>query len=194
MSSAPQTYPIALAADGPAPQSRLTVFFRIFMVIPHIIVLYALGIAQQVITLIAWFAILFTGKYPAGMYGFSAGVLRWQGRVNAYIYLLTGVYPPFSLDEMYDYPVRIGVMTQTDNRNRLTTFFRLFMIIPHIIVLYLVGLAAGIVWIISWFAALITGSVPEGMHNFLVGVQRWSTRVGGYTALLTDEYPPFSLS
>jgi hypothetical protein len=187
-------YPIAFLADPPAGQSRLTVFFRPLMAIPHLIVLYALNIASQAITLIAWFAILFTGRYPAGMFGFSAGCFRWQTRVSAYLYLLTGVYPPFSLEEMYDYPIRVGVMPQTENRNRLTTFFRILMVIPHLIVLAFVAMAAGVVLIVAWFAALITGRVPVGMHNFLAGTLRWSSRLNAYALLLTDEYPPFSLS
>ncbi len=168
-------------------------FFRILMLIPHIIVLYLLGIAQGVVTLIAWLAILITGKYPAGMYNFSVGVLRWSTRFNGYAWLLTGTFPPFSLDDV-SYPVRVSVVPSLDGRNRLTTFFRLFMIIPHIIVLYLVNIALSFALLAAWFVALFSGSVPEGLHNFLAGGVRWTTRVNGYYMLLTDEYPPFSLS
>ncbi len=187
-------YPFAVDYDPPAPQSRLTVFFRILMVIPHAIILYFLGIATALITLIAWFAILFTGKYPAGMHQFVVNVNHWQFRMSAYVYLLTGVYPPFALGTDESYPARLSGTGETEGRNRLTTFFRIFMIIPHIIVLYLVGIAATVVWIISWFVALFTGAVPAGMHNFLAGVIRWQTRVGLYANLLTDQYPPFSLN
>jgi hypothetical protein len=191
--SAP-AYPVVLDFDPPAPQSRVTVFFRCFMPIPHIVVLYFLGIAQAVVAFLAWFAILFTGRYPAGMFGFSVGVLRWQTRVNAYTWLLTGRYPPFSMDDDGAYPVRVSVTVATEGRNRLTTFFRPLMVIPHFIVLIFVAIAAAVVLFISWFAALFTAQVPEGMHNFLGGVTRWSTRVSAYMMLLTDEYPPFSLS
>ena len=194
MSSAPAVYPITLDIAPPAPQSRLTVFFRILMVIPHEIILYFLQIAGQVITLIAWFAILFTGKYPAGMYGFVVGYLRWSTRVGAYSALLTGVYPPFALDEAVAYPVRVGVQPQLEGRNRLTVFFRLLMVIPHVIVLALVSIVAALALIAGWFVALFTGIVPEGIHNFVAGVSRWSVRVNGYALLLTDEYPPFSMS
>jgi hypothetical protein len=68
------------------------------------------------------------------------------------------------------------------------------MLIPHIIVLYFIGLAACVVILISWFSALFTGNVPEGMHNFLTGALRWGTRAGAYALLLTDQYPPFSLN
>jgi hypothetical protein len=188
------TYPVAFNVDPPAPQSRLTIFFRPRMAIPHLVILYALNIASQAVTLIAWFAILFTGRYPAGMYGFSAGFVRWQTRVSGYIYLLTGIYPPFSLEEMNDYPVRVDLVPEIEGRNRLTTFFRLLMVIPNLVVLSFVAIGAAVVLIVAWFAALITGSVPTGMHNFLAGTLRWSTRVNAYVLLLTDRYPPFSLS
>lgn len=192
MSMAP-AYPFAIEVDPAAPQSRLTVFFRIILAIPHALILYFLGIAVGVITLIAWVAILVTGKYPAGMYPFVMNVNHWQLRANAYMFLLTGVYPPFAMGPA-EYPARLSGEDTLENRNRVTTFFRLFMLIPHLIVLYLLQIAFGVVYIISWFAALFTGSVPGGMHNFMAGVLRWQTRVGLYAMLLTDQYPPFSLN
>ena len=112
----------------------------------------------------------------------------------AYIYLTTGVYPPFAMGPLDSYPARLSGSGETEARNRLTVFFRIFMIIPHIIVLYLVSIAASVVLLIAWFVALFTGSVPVGLHNFLVGTVRWSTRVNLYASLLTDQYPPFSLN
>jgi Domain of unknown function (DUF4389) len=188
------TYPVQLDIAPPAPQSRLTVFFRILMVIPHAIILAALGLVAAVITVIAWLAILVTGKYPSGMFGFSVGFLRWQTRATAYGSLLTGVYPAFSMADATDYPIRLTVADSFAGRNRLTTFFRIFMLIPQAIVLYFIRLAAGVILLISWFAALFTGRVPEGLHTFQAGYVRWTTRVGAYALLLTDEYPPFSLS
>lgn len=193
MSMAP-AYPFALDVDPAQSQSRLTVFFRLLMVIPHIIIIYFLQIAVQVVTLLGWFAILFTGKYPAGMLSFSVNALHWMTRVNGYMFLLTGAYPPFALGPDDSYAVRLRGEGASEGRNRVTTFFRLFMLIPHIIVLYFVQLAAGIVLFISWLVAIFTGSVPAGMHNFLAGVLRWQTRFSAYAFLLTDEYPPFSLS
>ncbi|MGE0601908.1 MAG: DUF4389 domain-containing protein [Dehalococcoidia bacterium] len=193
MTMAP-AYPFGLEVDEPAPQSRLTVFFRILMLIPHVIILYFLGLAQNIVTLIAWFAILFTGKYPAGLLQFSTNILHWNTRVGGYALLLTGTYPPFALGEDANYPVRLTGMGEEAGRNRLTTFFRIFMIIPHIIVFYFLILALYIVLFISWIIALFTGSVPGGMHNFMAGVGRWGTRLNAYTLLLTDKYPPFSLN
>jgi hypothetical protein len=108
--------------------------------------------------------------------------------------LLTGKYPPFAMGEDNAYPIRLLAEGQVEGRNRVTVFFRYIMLIPHVIVLYLLSIAAAVVLFISWVAALFTGSVPAGMHNFLTGVLRWQTRVGAYALLLTDQYPPFSLN
>jgi hypothetical protein len=91
-------YPITFGAVYPEKMSRLTTFFRCILVIPHYIVLYFLAIAACIVTFIAWWAILFTGKYPKGMFDFFAGYMRWMTRVSGYIYLLTDKYPPFSMD------------------------------------------------------------------------------------------------
>jgi hypothetical protein len=164
------------------------------MAIPHIIVLYLINIVASLIAMIAWLAILFTGKYPAGMANFAVGAQRWQARAGGYVLLLTGTYPPFSLDDDPAYPIRFNANVQIEGRNRLTCFFRYFMVIPHIIVMALVMLAAYVVLIIAWLMALVTGSVPAGMHTFLAGALRWNARVSAYQMLLTDEYPPFSLN
>jgi hypothetical protein len=94
-----EPYPAELELDAPAtPRDKLTVALRIFLAIPQLIAVWALGIAWAITTIIAWFAILFTGRYPAGLYDFAVGVLRWNVRVEAYVLLLRDEYPPFSLE------------------------------------------------------------------------------------------------
>ncbi|MDZ7729133.1 MAG: DUF4389 domain-containing protein [Dehalococcoidia bacterium] len=144
----------------------------------------------------SWFAILFTGRYPAGMLRFSIGFMRWNARVSGYMYLLTDRYPPFSMDEDALYPVRIEIDEEVEGRNRLTTFWpiRWLLAIPHLIIIQVLGYVAGILVFIAWIVALITGSVPAGLHNFLAGYVRWQFRANAYAYNLTDRYPPFSLS
>lgn len=89
------------------------------------------------------------------------------------------------------YPVSLKV-DYPEKLSRLTTFFRYFMIIPHLFILYFLNIAAGVVWIISWFAILFTGRFPRSLFDFMVYYFRWSTRVNGYSYLLTDKYPPFN--
>ena len=169
--------------------SRGLIFIKWLLIIPHLIVLTFLGIALGFVTIIAWFAILVTGAYPRGMWDFSMSVLRWSSRVNAYSSLQRDEYPPFG-DE--DYPV----LLQLDYPARLSRgliFIKWLLIIPHLIVLYVLGALSGIVLVIAWFAILFTGQFPRGMFDFVSGVNRWSNRVSAYQLLLTDAYPPFTL-
>jgi hypothetical protein len=190
---AASAYPFGFETDPPAPQSRLTVFFRVILAIPHLLVVSVLGYAIGIVTLIAWVAILITGEYPQGLLSFAVNVQHWGARSNGYMYLLTGAYPPFALGPDTSYPVRMTGLGVVEGRNRLTVFFRIFMIIPHLIVLMLLGIALAVVWFVASIVALITGSVPAGMHDFMTGVLRWTTRVTNYAYLFNDDYPPFSL-
>lgn len=187
-------YPVQLEVAPAAPQGRLGILLRAILMIPHVIIIELLGIALGVVTLLAWFTIVFAGRYPAGMLRFAIGVSRWAARVSAYGSLLTGRYPPFSLDEEEDYPVRLSVAEQVVGRKRLTTFFRCILIIPHCIVLYFLGIAALFGMLAAWLAALIIGRTPGGLHDFLAGYLVWTERVNAYGSLLVDEYPPFSFS
>ncbi|MCY4390978.1 MAG: DUF4389 domain-containing protein [Chloroflexi bacterium] len=185
-------YPVQFEVDPPAAQNRLSIFFRWLLVIPHVIVLNFLGLAAGVVITFAWFTIVFAGRFPAGMLRFTIGFSRWAARANAYGTLLTDRYPPFSMEEEPDYPVRLTIQEQTADRNRLTTFFRCILLIPHEIVLSLLGIALVFVALVAWVAAVVLGRVPEGLHNFLVGYTRWTERASAYAYLLVDEYPTFS--
>lgn len=177
-----------------APQGRLGVFFRILLAIPALIIANLIQDVAQILAFFAWLIIVITGKLSGGIANFIAGAVRWQVRVAAYALLLTGEYPPFSLDDVADYPVHVSIQPQLDGRNRLTVFFRLFMVIPSAIVLYILLVIASILVFFGWLIALLSGSVPGGIHNFVAGVLRWWVRLTGYMYLLTDQYPPFSLS
>ncbi len=187
-------YPVRALFAPPQKQSRLSVFFRILIAIPAFIVLALVAIASFVVTFVAWFIILFTGRFPAGMFRFCAGAHRWSLRVQAYLYLMTDKYPPFSLDDDLNYPVRFLADDDTTGRNRLTVFFRILLAIPHAIIVGLLSYAARAVAFVCWLIALFAGSVPDGLHNFLAGYLRWSIRLQAYEGLITDKYPPFSMS
>ena len=194
MTTTTSGYPVQLVIDPSEEQGRLSILFRLVLAIPHLIVLYFLGIAVGIVGILAWFTIVILGRFPAGMLRFTIGITRWAARVNAYGSLLTGRYPPFSLDEEPDYPVRLTIPERTEGRNRLTTLFRLLLIIPHGIVLYFLGIVAAFVMLAAWLSGIVLGRVPEGLHNFLYGFSCWSERVNAYGSLLVDEYPPFSFS
>ena len=188
------SYPVGLDVDPPAEQNRLSVLLRLLFVIPAAIVAYVVGLALVVVSVIAWFVVLITGKYPAGMSSFTEGGVRWVTRVLGYAYLLTDKYPPFALADDAGYPIRVAAQGQVEGRNRLTVFFRYILAIPHIIIVGVLGYAVGVVALIAWVIALVTGSVPPGLHNFIAGYLRWNLRYSAYLLLLTDEYPPFSLT
>ena len=194
MTATTSGYPVQLEIDPVGPQNRLSLLFRGLLIIPHAIVLTFLGLAAGVVVTFAWFTILFAGRFPAGMLRFTIGYARWAARANAYGSLLTGRYPPFSMDEEPDYPVRLNIQEQTTGRNRLTTFFRCILLIPHEIVLSLLSIVMAVVILVGWLAGIVLGRVPEGLHNFLWGYTCWTERANAYAILLVDEYPPFSFS
>lgn len=188
------SYPVQLEVDPAVPQNRLAVLLRLILAIPHWIVWYFLNVVQQVVALLSWIVIVITGRLPAGLHGFSTGLLRWGARLNAYTSLLTGVYPPFSIGEEPGYPVRLSVAEQTTGRNRLTALVRIILVLPHAIALAVVGILVTLVEIVAWLIALVIGRVPDGIHAFLAGFHRWGARAAAYALLLVDDYPPFSMS
>jgi len=183
----PMLAPVLVAFAGPAPQSRLTVLFRIFMVIPQLIVLWLLGVAAMVVVIIGWFGALFTGRLPVFAADFLTGYVRWLTRVYAYMFLLTDVYPPFTLDDA-DYPVRVAVMP--GRLNRLAVLFRFFLLIPCWIVQAIVAYGAfTIVQFVSWLIVLISGRMPEALHQALAAALRYQIRTLGFALMLTSTYP-----
>ena len=175
--------------EYPERLSRLLIFVKWLLIIPHLLVLWAIAIGFAVVTFIAWFAILFTGKYPRGMWDFSMLFLRWSQNVGAYFLLMRDEYPPFAAEP---YPVHFD-LEYPERLSRLLIFVKWLLVIPHLFILYFLNLAAGVVVFIAWFAILITGRYPRGMFEFVEGVIRWGLRVNVYNYLMTDVYPPFSL-
>lgn len=180
-----------LVFDVPYPErsSRLTVFFRGLLVLPQEIVIGFLVIALNLVSVLAFLAILVTGRHPRGLWNFAAMTLRWAANVTCYTNYLRDEYPPFGSGP---YPV-VFELDYPERSSRLTTLFRGLLIVPHAIVLYVLLLVATVVTLISWIAIMITGRYPRGMFDFVVGVTRWQMRVASYAHYLTDAYPPFSL-
>jgi len=208
-------YPVSYSIQRPEQYDRLTVLVRIILVLPQYFLLFGFpfvifsgvlgsgsaGLLQllnyvsftaviELLVFIAWFAILFTGRFPQSFLGFCLMIFRWEQNVIAYFLLLAAPYPPFGNGP---YPLELQIQPP-EQHNRLTTFFRAILVIPHAVVLTFLGLAAMIVTVIAWFAILFTGQYPASMYDFVVGVARWSARVAAYEFLFVDEYPPFSLS
>ena len=212
----PARYPVGVsipAATGE--RDRLTAFFRFFLALPHIILVGGplavalawdagsegafefsygsaglLGAVVCVVVVIAWFAILFTEKYPEGLRKLVVYYLRWRVNALAYMTLLRDEYPPFGEGK---YPVELTVAPEAEERDRLTVFFRILMALPHLVLLGFLGFAWAVTTAVAWIAILLTGRYPEGLYGFALGVFAWTVRVDAYVLLLTDEYPPFTL-
>jgi len=191
MSTAETTFPVTYDVEYPDRLSRLLIFVKWLLAIPHFIVLYVLGLVTGLFTVIAWFAILFTGRYPRGMFDFVVGVNRWSYNASAYILLLRDEYPPFSM-ERGRYPLTYEV-EYPERLSRLLIFVKWLLVLPNVIVLAFLWLAVYVTSIIAWFAILFTGQYPRGLFDFAAGVMRWGARVNAYSNLLRDDYPPFSL-
>jgi hypothetical protein len=186
-------YPIGYEADFVEERSRLTTFFRYFLAIPLLIVgvIYAIGAIFSVA--IAWFALMFTARYPLGLYNFVAGTNRYFTRLNAYIRLLTDVYPPFDLDEHPEYPVRVPIAPPQESYSRLKVFFRYILAIPVMLISYALGILANICTFLSWVVIVFTGKQNKSLQDAINLATAYGARAGGYYSLITEDWPPFSV-
>lgn len=210
-------YPVVIQVDPErGERDRKTVAFRLILAIPHLLLVGGFGVlgwgaggwddgnwiasaggsgvlgaVAGVIAFISWFAIVFTGKQPRGLWDLAAFYLRWKVRAVAYVSLLRDEYPPFG-DGDSRYPAGI-TLEYPETRDRLSVGLRIIYAIPHIIIVALLSVAWAVTTVIAWFAILFTGRYPEGLYDFGMGVMRWSIRLEAYMLLMRDEYPPFSL-
>ena len=180
---------LQFGVEYPQQSSRLLIFVRWLLVIPHVLLLYLVGMLTGVIGFVAWFAILFTGRYPRGMWDFVVMAQVWSTNVASYILMLRDEYPPFGEGT---YPVQFDLVYPAQ-LSRGLIFVKWLLIIPHLIVLWFLGIAGFFAYILAWFAILVTGRYPRGLFRFMEGLLRWSLRVGIYSNLLTDHYPPFTM-
>ena len=184
-------YPIHFDVEHRDRYSRLTTFFRLILVIPHLFVVAVWAFLIEFVVVIAWFAILFTGRYPRGLFNFVVAFLSYSTRVSCYLYLLTDGFPPFGGGSSGDgYPVQVSV-DWPERLSRLTTFFRLIIAIPAYLVMYVLQLLGRLLALFAWFVVVFTGRLPKGLFEVMELPQRYQTRTTGYLMLLTDAYPWF---
>jgi len=206
MTTPAHVYPLRLTGELDPKLSRGLWLIKWLLAIPHYIVLFFLWIAFFVTTVFAGFAILFTGRYPRGIFDFNVGVLRWSWRVGFYSYsaLATDRYPPFSLADDPDYPARLDVEYPEQLSRGLVLIKWWLLAIPHyLVVAIFMGSAwaswmgtGGLISLLVLFAGislLFVGRYPTSLYDFVLGMNRWVFRVAAYTSLMTDSYPPFRL-
>jgi hypothetical protein len=207
-------YPVSVdVTRALSDRNRLTTAFRLILAIPHIILVGGVGISfgfssggygrkesfggeagllgavAGILAIVSWFTIVFGGFHIAGIRQFTAFYLRWRVRALAYLMLLEDPYPPFGDGP---YSASLEIVDPIGPRDRLTVGLRLLLGIPHFIALFFLVCAWWITAMISWIWILLSGTYPEGLYNFGVGVLRWLLRVQTYMLLMVDDYPPFS--
>jgi len=186
-------YPLSFDVDYPDRElNRLTTAFRIVLAVPVLLLAALISNSIGILFLPPLVLILFRQKYPRWWFDWNLMILRFLSRVEAYLLLLGDEYP--SSDEEQAVHLEIDYPDAKAGLNRWLPLVKWFLVIPLLVVLVFLHLAATIVAVIAWFAILFTGRSPRGMFDFVVGVFRWSLRVVAYAfALTTDRYPPFSL-
>jgi hypothetical protein len=184
------SYPVTFEADYVERRSRLTAFFRPILAIPLLIWLYVYAIIAVIAIVIAWFAIVITGRYPHALYDFVAGYTRFATRVIAYTTLLCDPYPPFWGNADASYPVRMQ-FTSLERYSRWKTLLRIILAIPILILRYVMQLLIEIGAVAAWFVIVITGKMPRGLFDLMVLGSSYTARSDAYLYLLTETYPPF---
>ena len=204
--------PVRLEGDLAPGLSRWLWLVKWFLLIPHLIVLVFLWIAFVVLSVLAFFAVLFTGRYPRGMFDFNVGVLRWTWRVSYYSYSALGSdeYPPFTRGEVPDYPARLAIAYPEWQRRGFPLIGWWLIGIPQYVIAGIFAGGVGIGWagrngnvaapsligVLVFVVAMLLlfrATYPRPIFELVMGLNRWVFRVGAYAALMTPEYPPFRL-
>lgn len=192
-------YPATFEFNAPEKVARWRVIGNLILSIPHMIVVYLLGIVGTIVDVLSWIVIVLTGKLPAGLAGFSSLLIRYETRVAVFVLFMRSSYPPFDFDTSgqdngKDPEVVVHIEPELDGRSRLSVLFRFIFLIPIAIVGFVWGVLAELAAIVGFFAVLVLGRWPTGLLNFIVGVGRFNVRTSAYGSLLTDKFPPLGLS
>ena len=179
-------HPINVVVSDDLKRSRLTVFFRYLLAIPHMIWLYLWSIAAMFVQFINWFATLFMGRSPEGLHNFLAGYMRYSTHVTAYLNLLANPYPGFSSNDPYPVTVEIA---PPEHQNRLITFFRILLAIPAMILAVILQIPLALIALIGWFVCLIMGRMPASFERVATYCIQYNVRTNAYSLLLTVRYP-----
>lgn len=174
----------------------LGVLLRGLLLIPHYIVLAFYAIVVALLQLVTWIPVLVNGRYPAWGYSIVGGYIRWVTRVQAYLILAASAYPPLSTGGRHDVDVQ---WDQAQHVARwagiplLGVFIRSILLIPHLVILWFLGIGVGVLSLITWLPVLVTGRYPGWGYQIIGGYIRWQNRLICYVLLMTGPYPPLSL-
>ena len=185
------THPIRLVVNDDLQRTRLTVFFRLILAIPLLLWAVLWAVIAVLAYIVNWFATLFMGQSPEGLHNFLATFLRYTTHVRAYTLLVADPYPPFTGREG-TYPIDLEV-DPPQRQNRWTVFFRGILALPALLLSNILSQVNQLLAVFSWFIALVTGRVPEGLRNFAALAIRIETQTYAYALLLTGRYPSFNV-
>jgi hypothetical protein len=184
-------YPARLEIAYPAELNRWLPLVKWLLVIPHLVALFFVGIGAFFVAVYAFFAVLFTGRWPRGAFEYLVGTARWAFRVVAYFHLMTDAYPPFSLADDPDYPLRLTV-DYPEHIANWRPLVQWLLAIPYIWIAGVLYWLTGVLTIVAFFTVLITKQIPRGVFELMVPGMRWSLRGNAYSCFMTDRYPPFT--
>lgn len=188
--------PVQIDLDSPLEIANWRAIGNPIMAIPLMVYLYVLQIVVGVISVIAWFSILFTGEYPESMFDFVVGVMRFQWRASTYYLFMREPYPTFTLENQLADPGGDPAslsMTRPQNLSRGLIWIKWLLVIPAYFVLFVYAIGAMVALVIAFFTVLFTGKWPESWRNYVIRVARYSYKVTTYYNLMTDVYPGFTV-
>jgi hypothetical protein len=190
-------YPVHIDFEGDTHIARWRPLVHWLLAIPHFVVMALLGWLQGLLTLVSFFTILFTGAIPRSLFDVMVMTYRYQWRLTSYVLFLREDYPPFDVrPDAFDHTVdhaRLSV-EYPQHLTRWMPLVKWFLALPHVVLLALLTPIVVVVLVANFIAVLVTGDYPRELRDFVVGYYRWSLRLSAYTGLLTDQYPPFSIS
>jgi hypothetical protein len=184
-------YPARLTIAYEEPLNRFLPLIKWLLLLPHYFALFLLAIGAYLALIFAFFAVLFTGRYPRGIFEFLVGVMRWAARVSAYCYLMTDAYPPFSLNPEPGDPAQFEIDYPEGGVNRWRPLVHWLLVIPFVIAASVIHYIAQVLVFFAFFAILFTRRFPKGMFEIVEVSLRWLYRGYAYTAFMTTRYPPF---
>jgi hypothetical protein len=182
-------HPIQVVVTDDLRRSRVTVFFRVLLAVPHFMVIYIWSISMLFVLVLVWFAALVLGRVPAGLHNFVASWLRYRSHLQAYLLLLADPYPPFSGMDAYPVDLQIAPASQM---SRLSVLFRSILVFPAAVMAAAVGSLGAAAAFLGWFAAVVTGRMPRGLRDAGAFALRVDAQTQAYFFLLTNRYPRFA--
>jgi hypothetical protein len=184
-------YPAAFELSYPGELNRWLPLVKWLLVIPHFFALAFIGIGAFFVWIYAFFAVLITGRYPRGAFDYMEGTFRWVFRVIAYFHLMTDAYPPFSMADDPDYPLRLQI-EYPEQVDRWRPLVQWLLVWPYLIVASVLYWLTGILTFVAFFMILFTKRIPREMFELMMPGLRWNLRGNAYAYFMTTRYPPFT--